>query len=39
MTQPGQVDIGNLQPFIDMLREIGEVSGQVDARKLTEATK
>lgn len=39
MTSPEKMDIANLQKFIDILRDIGEVTAQVDARKLTEATR
>jgi ABC-type nitrate/sulfonate/bicarbonate transport system substrate-binding protein len=39
MTLPGQMNIANLQQFIDILRGIGEVTAQVDALALTEPTR
>lgn len=39
MTPPGQIQLSNLQQFIDILREIGEVQQPVDAGRLTAETK
>lgn len=39
MTPPGQMQIDNLQKFIDILRDIGEVQAPIEATKLTAETK
>jgi ABC-type nitrate/sulfonate/bicarbonate transport system substrate-binding protein len=39
MTSSGQMQIENLQKFIDILREIGEIQSPIEATKLTAETK
>lgn len=39
MTPPGQIQLSNLQQFIDILRGIGEVQQPIDAGRLTAETK
>lgn len=39
MTYSGQMQLDNLQRFIDILREIGEIQNPIDARQLTAETK
>lgn len=39
MTPTGQIQLANLQRFIDILREIGEVQQPIDAGRLTAETK
>lgn len=39
MTYSGQMQIDNLQRFIDILRQIGEIQNPIDAKQLTAETK
>jgi ABC-type nitrate/sulfonate/bicarbonate transport system substrate-binding protein len=39
MTYSGQMQLDNLQRFIDILREIGEIQSPIDAKQLTAETK
>jgi ABC-type nitrate/sulfonate/bicarbonate transport system substrate-binding protein len=39
MTYSGQMQLDNLQRFIDILREIGEIQNPIDAKQLTAETK
>jgi ABC-type nitrate/sulfonate/bicarbonate transport system substrate-binding protein len=39
MTYSGQMQLDNLQRFIDILRQIGEIENRIDAKQLTSETK